>query len=205
MSLVFKHVGVPARSCHAHGGESSVRAIQVTYRRRTSSRRAYRTAGPDASDVRRAGSCNALRWARSRMALDQWRSWPWDGRQARAPEARSRRAGGQARACSRGRRAGADSDGRSLLTAGPGQAVWPHHSPVPTRAPAVAYWDPTGVRRATLGQDGCNGLTGKAQTYGEPGRHGPWATNVSLGADPGHVSIWGNGAVPVTAPTLSRA
>jgi hypothetical protein len=58
------------------------------------------------------------------------------------------------------------------------------------------------VRRGTSDQYGCNGL--KGQTNGED-RHGPRAENVSLGADHGHVSDWGNGTFPVTAPTLLRA
>ena len=138
------------------GGDWSVRAIQVTHRRRTSSRRAYRTAEPDDPDVRRAGSYNALRWARSRMALDQWRSRSWDGRQARALEARSGLGGPE---------------------------VKPAH--------AAAAGGPERTRRA--GGQACED------------RHGPRAKNVSLGADPGHVSDWGNGTFPVTAPTLLRA
>jgi hypothetical protein len=43
-------------------------------------------------------------------------------------------------------------------------------------------WNPTGVRRGTLYGQGWNGL--KARTYGEPGRYGPRAKDVSLGAIP---------------------
>ena len=63
-------------------------------------------------------------------------------------------------------------------------------------------WDPTGVGRGALDRHGCNVL--KALTYGEPGRHGPRAKSVSLGADPEHASDWGNSISPVTAPTLLR-
>ena len=63
----------------------SLRAIQVTHRRRTSSRWAYdrrcRT-----GRVGRTSGLHYATWARSRRARDQWRRWPgpWDGRQTRA-------------------------------------------------------------------------------------------------------------------------
>ncbi len=69
------------------------------------------------------GPAVTLRYDRagSSMARDRRRSQPWDGRQARA--------------CNRSRRSDADSDGRSLQSAGPGQPVqWLRHSPVSSRA-----------------------------------------------------------------------
>ncbi len=94
-------------------------------------------------------------------------SQPWDGRNAHVRN--------------RSRRHGADSDGRSVLRAGPGQPSWLRHSPVSTRARSL--WLGTDCQwseERDVGQEnGWNGL--KAQTYGEPGRHGQWAKSLSLG------------------------
>ena len=58
-------------------GDWSVRAIQVTHHRRTSSWRAYdrrcRT-----GRVGRTSGLHYAAWARSRRARDQWQMWPWD-------------------------------------------------------------------------------------------------------------------------------
>jgi hypothetical protein len=69
---LFKHGPVPAGSCHALWGDWSVRAIQVSHRRRTSSRRA---------NDRRTGHARpaATTCSRTRRPGRRRRSWDSDG------------------------------------------------------------------------------------------------------------------------------
>jgi len=168
-------------------GDWSVRAIQVTHHRRTSSRRVYdrrcRT-----GRVGRTSGLHYAAWARSRRARDQRRSWPWDGRQTRACCLGGRTMPG---AADPGRERSAhpwmaevqgymwwtsmepaggvmnrllggwssDSDGRSLRIAGLERRAGPRHSTAPG-----------GVRRETPAGHGWTGL--RAETHGGPGRAG---------------------------------
>ena len=74
----------------------------------------------------------------------------------------------------------------SLHTTEPGQLAGPRCSPVSMRVhtatllQSASSWDSTGAGRGTLNEQGWNGLQAR-QTYGEPGRLGPRAKNMSLG------------------------
>jgi hypothetical protein len=71
------------------------------------------------------------------------------------------------------------------------------------RGPVAYSSGPTGVRRGTLDKAWLERVEAlKAQTYGEPGRHGPWAKNVSLGTPIPIMGVIGiTASVPVTHPT----
>ena len=155
--------------------------------------------------ARRVGRTSGLHyatWARSRRARDQWRSWPWDGRQTRACCLGGRTMPG---AADPGRERSAhpwmaevqgymwwtsmepaggvmnrllggwssDSDGRSLRIAGLERRAGPRQSTAPAR-PGHGW---TGLR---------------AETHGGPGRAGSktcrwneWYTDPDHGSDRG--------------------